>query len=435
MKPQDNAMTSRKATRLRFLEQESDHLFAYKIDLEKVLTKTKEVLNDLLSAKVYSSSQQLDGSCEDTASTSNILFKSVEVTAAENMELFNSICKAHYARDTIDAKVLISQQITEEYSRKEEEILGELDEQINDLKYLLEKKVNRINLLNSKVKDMEDHQAKLNSECTLLLPLNSDSLKVHVQMEYLKEKLLKRLKELQFCEMQKDELKVHAAGLEEKIRKYLLLVKNPLLKKKKYINAQENSQENIIVDSLNASNSCEAIFPDNFLIEAEKGIIPNLDYGSLHQKDKVSIIDINSGKSRIREKVKEMQAMCSKKSEDLNNLRQLVRDQDANIKNLVSQIKFLTEESSEQENVNNQRKRKKAMSNPLEYLSGNNEEIQNKIKEMPKIQIYEAENIEDMDEEEDYYPNELVSFIASDVAKCEFEEPDSLLVGYINEIH
>ncbi|CAG9322414.1 unnamed protein product [Blepharisma stoltei] len=435
MKHPSISMTSRKATRLRFLEQESDHLYAYKIDLEKILSKTKEVLNELLFSKTPTSSQQLDGSSEDTASTSLILLKSVETASSENSELFNSVCKANSLRDTIDAKVLISEQISEECARKEAEILGEIDEQNNDLKYLLEKKVNRINMLNAKARDLEDHHAKMNRECTLLLQLSPDNLKILVKLEMLKEKLLRKSKELQFCEMQKGKLRAYAEDIEEKIRRCLLLAKNPLLKIKKAINLQENTLENILIDSLDISNSSEVVFPDNFKNEKENDPVPRLDYSALHQKNEESNQEKNSQKSSIRNRIKDLQGLCNSKAEELNKLRKLIKDQDEKMEMLISQTnlkpKPITNENNEK--IMGKPKPKKAMSNPLEYLSGNKEDLSNKIKEIPKLRINDTEGIED--EEEDYYPNELISFIASDVAKCDFEEPDSLLIGYINEIH
>lgn len=248
-------MTSRKATRIRFLEQENDHLCNHKFDLERILSSTKDALNELFFKRPssYSSSQQLEYSTEDTVSTNQITIKRVADIAADNLELFASVCKVNLARDKIDANVLINEQIAEESARKEEEALSELDEQINDLKYLLEKKLNRINILNSKIRDLEEQHIRIKRENTLLLKLSPENLALHKHLEDLKESLLNLSKELQFSDLQTQELKSHAKNLEIKKNKYILLSRNPILRSKKINYIQENSLDDIKDNPLEVS--------------------------------------------------------------------------------------------------------------------------------------------------------------------------------------
>ena len=415
-------ITARRQTRLKFLEQESGQLRTYKSDLEFCLLNTKRLLSEMVSAQVIFSHRRIDSS--DTEIVSHVPLKTVESALEKNIQLLASLKKTKKERDLILGKVLISEQLADETIRKEHEIIQESEDQASDIKYVIDKKDLRLTNLKSKVETIEAEISKVKNESLAILPLTEENLSLFKQSEKIKNSLSKVSKKLQITENHTEELKLHAEELQSCLEQYRILSKNPMVRNKKNANLASTQvldlTMNLDLDSSD-SNSSEVFFPDKLQIETKvKPNLPKLDFGKvLKGTDKVLQ---HKDFSQVKSKTEYLEKMCKEKTDLLNAMRAQIRAQLAKNAELVK-ISNGPEQVSTV--LAEKKKKKRAMSNTLEYLTA---EIQEKKQVFQEIEDKSARiSIESLDN--------MSSFNGSEVDKFEFQEPDSILCEYIHEIN
>jgi hypothetical protein len=140
--------------------------------------------------------------------------------------------------------------------------------------------------------------------------------------------------------------------------------------------------------------------------------------------------------------MRELEKLCKEKTEELNNLREVVSIQEESNRKQVAELRTLQERLRKNEsgypNILAQdisrkaQRRKRALSNALEYVRLDKLEVQESPLKTARIDV--TLDLEDPDQDLILSPNDVSSFCASEVMKMYDEEPDSVLVDYINEI-
>ena len=416
-------ITARRQTRLKFLEQESEQLRTYKSDIEFCLLNTKRLLSEMISAQVIVSHRRIDSS--DTEVISHVPLKTVETALAKNLQLLNQLKKTKRERDLILGKVLISEQLADETIRKEHEIMQESEDQANDIKYVLDKKDLRLSNLKSKVESIEAEISKLKNESIAVLPLTEDNLILFKQSEKIKNSLSRVSKKLQITESQNEELRQHAAELHESLEQFKILSKNPLIKSKKNNNFASTQildfTMNLDVDYSDSSSS-EVCFPDKLQIETKvKPNLPKLDFTRVVKAGSRNVQPNNF--LQVKSKMEYLEKMCKEKTDVLNSLRMKIKDQLRRNNELVVMQSECVKPVLQ---VVEKKKKKRAMSNTLDYLTYQIDKVNQDVVE--EIEDKSARiSIESLDN--------MSSFNGSEVDKLEFQEPDSILCEYIHEIN
>ena len=462
-------ITSRKATRLNFIEQESEQLHMYIEELESLVQLNKQVITDLLTSKAVSSSSTLDLSA-DTDVSSYVSGRQFEVLISQSKSLFEELRKTFRERELAQGRALIAEQIAEEAKRKEEEMKSELNEQLEELQVLIEKKENRIKSLQDKNRALSEEIADLKKEEGLVvLPLNDENLKFHNRLEDLKAELAAASKDLQKNELQKEELTQLAKDLETEGKKYQALRHNPMYRPKhkpQKLGAAHSYGLDITIDNINydrsmAVDSVESAgseaaerFPDKVHIESKsKPSLPKLDFTKLtkkyESKSEAKAADQNFLKvERMKSKVEELETVCRLKTNQLKELRQRVRQQEAENTKLVSVLHDLEQHAKSEDPKHTAGKKslqfdlqsvpgkirrpKRAHSNVCEYILGEEQDLV-APPASARLQPEAGLDLENLDRPVGN-PLEMSSFFASEVAVNELEEGDSALEDYLNGI-
>lgn len=462
-------ITSRKATRLNFIEQESEQLHMYIEELESLVQLNKQVITDLLTSKALSGSSTLDLSA-DTDVSSYVSGRQFEVLISQSKSLFEELRKTFRERELAQSRALIAEQIAEEAKRKEEEMKSELGEQLEELQVLIEKKDNRIKSLQDKNRNLSEEIAELKKEEGLVvLPLNEENLKFHTRLEELKGELASASKELQKNELQKEELTQLAKDLETEGKKYQALRHNPMYRPKhkpQNMGAAHSYGLDITIDNINydrsmAVDSVESAgseaaeqFPDKVHIESKlKPSLPKLDFTKLakkfESKSEAKASEQNVLKvERMKSKIEELENVCKVKTNQLKELRQRVRQQEEENTKLVHVLHDLEQHAKAEDPTHVHGKKSiqfdlqtlpkkvkrphRAHSNVCEYMLGDEQDLA----APPASARLEKEPIFELDilEKQAGNPLEMSSFFASEVAVNEQEEGDSALEDYLQGI-
>lgn len=424
-------MTARRQTRLKFLEQESDQLRTYKSDLEFCLINTKRLLTEMLSAQIIISHRRIDSSVETEIAT-HIPLKTLENALEKNYNYLATLKKLKRERDLMLGKVLISEQLAEESLRKEQELIQESEDQINDVKYVLDKKETRHINIKGKIENIEAEITKLKNESLIILTLTEDNLNMFKNTEKLKNSLSKVSKKLQITEMQTEELSEHYKNLSAHLEQYRILLKNPMVRSKKAQNlASTQALDMSVYVNIEDSNSSssEVCFPDKLQIEAKfRPSLPKLDFTKVVKTTLQEKNTQNQIHSQIKCKSEYLEKKCKEKTELLNHLRGQIKAQMQKNFNLMIEINGKKAEASPGKGKIVKKKRKRAMSNTLEYLT---HEVNECIK-APATE--ESEDKNEIKSSEESLGN-ISSFNGSEVARMDFQEPDSILVEYMHEIN
>ncbi|OMJ70286.1 hypothetical protein SteCoe_31773 [Stentor coeruleus] len=421
-------MTTRRQTRLKFLDQESEQLRTYKSDLEFCLINTKHLLIEILSAQIIFSHRRIDSSVE-TEIITHVPLKNLETAIEKNYNYLNAFKKLKRERDLMLGKVLISEQLAEESLRKEQELIQESDDQINDMKYVLDKKEARNINLKGKIESTEAKISKLKNQSLVILPLSEDNLNLFKNTEKLKTSLSKLSKKLQIAEMQTEELSEHYKTLSVYLEKYKILLKNPMVRSKKSANLTSTQTLDmpiyVSIEDSNSSSS-EICFPDKLQIEAKfRPSLPKLD---LIKVAKSSIQEKNTQNpiySQLKYKSEYLEKKLKEKTEFLNDLRRQIKTQ------MQKNVCLMVEINGKKVGTNLgkvvKKKRKRAMSNTLEYLT-------NEGNEYNKALVADESEKKEVKSSNESLGN-ISSFNGSEVAKMDFQEPDSILFEYMHEIN
>ena len=420
-------MTSRRLTRLKFLEQESEQLRSYKSDLEFCLINTKRLLSEIISAQVISSHRRIDSSGETEFST-HITLKTLETALEKNIVYLNKCKKTKIDRDIKLGKVLISEQLAEENIRKEHEMIKEIEEHTNDLKYVLDKKDSRINHLKLKIDSIESQLSKLRGDSIVVLNLSDENLNLYKQAEKVKASLSRVSKNLQITEMQTEELVGHYENLSSTLSQYKIFLKNPMIRNKKNTNFGSTQALDMTVNHIpndSESSSSEVCFPDKLQIETKiKPRLPKLDFTKV-VKPTLQVPVQTESYMQLKTKSEYLEKKCKEKTDLLNELREKIKAQLEKNSGLAEKIKGKKSHGESPKEKAVKLRRKRAMSNTLDYLTQAPNEI-------IKVPVTEESEDEKKKLEESY--DNISSFNGSEVAKYDYQEPDSILAEYIHEI-
>ena len=425
-------LTSRRITRLRFLEQESEQLRIYKIDLDFCLLNTKRLLSEILSAQVIPH-RQIDSSA-DTEFVTHAPLRSLEISLEKNMALLAAFKKVKNQRDLMLGKVLISEQLAEETIRKEHEIIQESEDHCGDVRYVLDKKDTRISNLKMKIDVAEAQLSRLKNESIVVVGLSEDNLNLYKQTEKIKGSLSRASKMLQINELQTEELASHYLGLAIQLDQCRVFVRNPMVRNKKTINLGATQALDMTLDlnlDESSSSSSEVCFPDKLQIESKvKPSLPRLDFTKVVKLTNGNSNNKNAEKPtqfmQMKSKVEYLERQCMEKTELLNQIRQQIKVQQEKNANLLNKF-YVKKQVEGMNNIIQKPKRKRALSNTLDYLT-------QEVDEIPKVLATEESPVSSRESSEINFAN-ISSFYGSEVAKLEFQEPDSILAEYIHEIN
>jgi hypothetical protein len=428
------------------LEKEVDQLRAYRQELESSLRLNKQVLADLICSKAISASNTLDLS-EDTEIGSVIPFRTFEQLLAESCRLQQQLKEIMRERDITQSRALITEQIAEEAKRKEREAVGELEEQLNELKTLLERKEQRARILERRVKEMGQELQDLKEGQSIMLPLNEDSLALHKQLENLKRGIALAIRDFHKSELCREDMERNVRSMACQSEMFEALLRLSLFRPRHRVKPMKRENglditfdfclENALHSDDSDSDSHEDVLPDKYEIRSvSKPKLPKLDFSKLQirlpslQINKMTAEANKTLKLRVREE--ELEQKCKVKNNELAELRRLVAEQEEKNKRLATQLKS----SPKKGEVKLKKGRRRCLSDLTDYLLGEDERL---IEALPASARLENEaDMLDLASNRSFDqagpPADMSSFIGSEVMKLDFDEPDSCLVDYLDHI-
>lgn len=193
--------SARKAARAKEIEMESEQLRNYIDDLETNLALNKEMLHDMLFNKVD------DSISEDTVSISYAAPKMIESLLIETKQLEDHLNKLIIERNDAQGKALINEQIAAECQRKEQELVQDYEDKLQEVRYQNDKKERVIFELNTRNKQLEiDAELYRKSRNMIIVPPTENILDLHSQVEDLKDYMQKIARELYTAQTHRDKL-------------------------------------------------------------------------------------------------------------------------------------------------------------------------------------------------------------------------------------
>lgn len=438
--------TSRKAARLRFLEKEVEQLKSYRNELEKSLRLNKQVLGDLIGSKAVSASNTLDLS-EDTEVSSVIPFRTFETLLAESCRLQQQLKEIMRERDITQSRALITEQIAEEARRKEREAVGELEEQLNELKVLLEKKEQRARILEKRTKEMSQELQDLKEGQSIMLPLTDDNLSIHKQLENLKRGISLATRDLHKSELCRQDMEKNIRSLACQSELFESLLKLNLFRPRHRVKPmkRENGLDitfDYVLDKAfqsedSESDSQELILPDKVHIKSgSKPKLPRLDFSKLQVRpvsSQLNKMSVEANKElRLKAREAELEKKCKAKNEELDTLRRLVAEQEA--KNIKLAEQFKAKQTTQKKEKKKRKERRRCLSDLTLYLMVQEESQAEDHSASARLEKDDLDLVSNRSSEEADNPVDMSSFIGSEVAKLDYEEPDSCFVDYLDQI-
>ena len=171
------------------MKGEEKHLRTYKSDLEFCLLSSKKILREVLNAKNI----KLDRST-DTEQASSVDSKMFSRLLNDNFHLYELLMELKKSRELSKSESLIVKQLTEESFRKEQEQSVELDEAVNEHKFLLDRKNNAFHNVSKKIEDLSSQLEKLKNQKSVILSISEQNLQIHNRMEVPKQSIIKAFK-------------------------------------------------------------------------------------------------------------------------------------------------------------------------------------------------------------------------------------------------
>mmetsp|Transcript_11062 Transcript_11062/g.21655 ORF Transcript_11062/g.21655 Transcript_11062/m.21655 type:complete len:461 (+) Transcript_11062:60-1442(+) len=439
--------TSRRAARLRFLEKEVEQLKSYREELEKSLRLNKQVLADLIGSKAVSASNTLDLS-EDTEVSSVIPFRTFEQLLTDSCRLQQQLKEIMRERDITQSRALITEQIAEEARRKEREAVGELEEQLNELKVLLEKKEQRARILDKRIKEMSQELQDLKEGQSIMLPLNEDNLAIHKQLENLKRGIALATRDLHKSELCRQDYEKNIRSLACQSELFESLLKLNLFRPRNRVKPmkRENGLDvtfdcylgNGLHSDDSESDSEEQILPDKFAIKSTtKPKLPKLDFSKLQVRPvsaQINKMSLEANKElRLKAREAELERKVKAKNDELAELRRLVAEQEEKNTKLAAQFKL--KQGKPKVDKPKKRQRRRCLSDLTSYLMAQEERQTEDHSASARLEKDELDLVSNRSFEEGGNPAEMSSFIGSEVAKMDYEEPDSVFVDYLDQIN
>jgi hypothetical protein len=428
--------TSRKTARLRYLESEVDQLRAYREELEISLKANKQVLGDLIGAKPVSASNTLDFS-DDTEASNFVRFRTFEQLLNESCRLQQQLKDIMRERDLTQSRALITEQIAEEARRKEREGVGELEEQLIELKVLLEKKEQRTRVMEKRVKEMSEELQDLKEGQSVLLPLSEDNLVLHKQLENLKRGIALATRELHKSELLREDLQHNVRAMASQAEVFEGLLKLKLFRPKHC--EQPMRRENgldVTYDyclayqsESSGSDSEELVLPDKFEIKStSKPKLPELDFSKLQLRP-VNRPQQNN-ELKLKAKEADLEGKCKVKNQELAELRRQVAEQEQTNSRLVREFtaKLTTTKALQKP------KKRRSVSDLTDYLLWEDERETEELPASARVENDPLNLGSNRSFEEVEFPGDISSFNLVGMEELDYEEPDSSFADYLGKI-
>lgn len=214
-------MTSRKASRLKFMQTETEQQLYYIKDLETSLALNKSMLQELFHTPT--------AHVDDTQSLTFTSHRIIEQLINDNRRLEDQLAKSMNLRNEAQVKALINEQILTECYIREQELTEELEEKLQELKYQAERR-NRLIQEYTQRNQLLESEAEIykKSKDTVILSPIEPVMRLHEKTERLRMYLHKIARELH-------KIRVHNQALVEECRilwsdynKVVAVLKNPV---------------------------------------------------------------------------------------------------------------------------------------------------------------------------------------------------------------
>jgi len=245
---------SRQATKIAYLQQEIKYLQDTVKDLEQLTKINKEALKLVSNQSTPEKSQQKCMSQEDaTASTfdtrsspqSTKEFQALnENLQEENSKLLEMIEKLKRERTVAQSKALLSEQICEEVQRHESEVMAELQNQIIELRKMVQEKEYFIQQM-EKVKPFPDQDGVV-VKYRDVMSASEQNLRLLEEINNYNTMLMKIAKDHNKLQLEKEELVKQNTTLSNELVKLKAIMVNPMNSKFSLKSLIGNNVKNIL---------------------------------------------------------------------------------------------------------------------------------------------------------------------------------------------
>ncbi|CAG9333456.1 unnamed protein product [Blepharisma stoltei] len=329
--PGGEGIPSRKAAKAKEIELESEQLKIYIDDLETNLALNKEMLHDILSSKLNESNS------EDTVNISYTAPRMIEQLLTETKQLEDTLKKLITDRNDAQGKALINEQISAEFQRKEQELVQEYEDKLQEIRYQNDKKERIICELMTRNKQLEiDAELYRKSRNMIIVPPTDEILDLHCQVEDLKEYMQDLARDLYCTQMYRYKLMENSKMLWSECQKIEALLKNPVNRKpgveRSYINnlfspRKEFSFEFKISDETSGSEESSII---NEPVEDEEVIhttpnkqrpVPVLDFTKIKNKT-LSMQDNYYKQTALTPEERALEDKIEQMKQEIHNMKQ-----------------------------------------------------------------------------------------------------------------
>jgi hypothetical protein len=431
---------SSKSAHFRYLEREVDQLKAYREELETSLRVNKQVLGDLIGTKPVSPSNTLDFS-DDTEVSSFVRFRTFEQLLNESCRLQRQLKEIMYERDLTQSRALITEQIAEEAKRKEREGVGELEEQLSELKVLLERKEQRTRVLERRVMEMTGELQDLKEGQSVLLPLSENNLALHKQLENLKRGIALATRDLHKLELYREDLQHNGRAMASQAETFEGLLKLKLFRPKHCVKPMRRENgldvtydyclEMALQSESSGSDSEEVVLPDKFEIKStSKPKLPQLDFTKLQLRS-VSVNKPQENKElKLKAKEADLEGRCKAKNQELAELRRQVGEQEQANSRLTREFKAKLSPAQ----ALLKPKKRRSMSDLTDYLLGEDERETEAPLASARVEKDPLDLGSNRSYEEVEFPGDISSFNLGGIEELGYEEPDSSFADYLGKI-
>lgn len=295
--PSGSSKGPRRSPSTPFPNHEPEQLRTYAEDLEASLETNRKLLQDVIGMTLTS----IAGTGE-TAEDSAGLYRKVQDLMQRNKAMNDALQAIIRERNEAQGRALINEQIAHEYQQKEQETTKELEDQLAELDYQVEKrdKIYSELLLKEEYLQREAEIIRKTRDVRLM-PLSEDSLKMHNLVEKIRSKLQFAGRELHSMRLKREQLDELSKELYADLSKANAAVRNPINRRTGSEWGHEAARRDFSFDAgqLRDSSSEEdsslsdhVVLPDKVHIQTQtKPALPTLDLVKLKQVRRRSLQD------------------------------------------------------------------------------------------------------------------------------------------------
>jgi len=350
--PSGSAKGPRRSPSSPFPNHEPEQLRTYAEDLETSLDTNRRLLQDVIGMTLTSI-----GGTGETAEDSAGLYRKVQELMQRNKVMNDTLHGTIKERNEAQGRALINEQIAHECQQKEQEVVKELEEQLAELDYQVDKRDKIYAELLLKEESLQREVLLMRKTRDVrLMPLSEDSLKVHNLVERIRSKLQSAGRELHSTRLKREQLDELSKELYADLSKANAAVRNPINRKAGSDWGHEASRRDLSFDARqlrdsssdeDSSMSDHVVLPDKVHIQTQtKPALPTLDLVKLKQVRRRSLQDESFKKPQ--KTVKE-----AKLEEELDSLTAQSEEAGKRLEELTLQLFDLNAENSKytQENT------------------------------------------------------------------------------------